>query len=375
MINDPETPDRTKRELLLLGAGASVGAGMPTATSMTEVMVRDLLDHRDLVAFILGQLQAAKGTQGVAPVGATHGIDVEQFVNAVTLLEERDSLELSPFVGAWNPRLVELDHSVDSFSSRIAVRDLFEKLLAGLQVAETRSSRHGKFPITGNSFLDSEFAHAVKSVLGLTGRGRALAELREAMLQVVLRSTRIKNPESVNYLRPLLDLHKAQKGRLVIATLNYDDAIEALASKERVPLDDAIDSWHPRGDLGPPDDGTGIFLLKLHGSVTWCLKGHECVHEAPSQKRLRPAIIFGGRNKLTVEGPFLDLLLAFRRELARSTSVTALGYSFRDEHVSGYVERWLSQTPENRLRIVDPDLQTTIQAAPEKVPHKSWKSW
>jgi hypothetical protein len=49
-------------------------------------------------------------------------------------------------------------------------------------------------------------------------------------------------------------------------------------------------------------------------------------YEEMMKGQARPAVIFGQRNKLTAEGPFLDLLRAFREELSRSTSLTVVGY-------------------------------------------------
>jgi hypothetical protein len=65
-------------------------------------------------------------------------------------------------------------------------------------------------------------------------------------------------------------------------------------------------------------------------------------------------VVFGHRNKLTAEGPFLDLLRAFRRELTSVQIVTVVGYSFGDVHINEYLSQWLNSRSENRLRIVSP---------------------
>jgi hypothetical protein len=67
-----------------------------------------------------------------------------------------------------------------------------------------------------------------------------------------------------------------------------------------------------------------------------------------------PEVIFGQRNKLTAEGPFLDLLRLFRQELEAADRLTVVGYSFRDPHINEYVSQWLNQGQQRRLRIVDP---------------------
>jgi len=66
-----------------------------------------------------------------------------------------------------------------------------------------------------------------------------------------------------------------------------------------------------------------------------------------------PAIIFGGRNKLTAKGPFLSLLTAFDQKLTMSHKLTAIGYSFRDEHINEYIGRWMNRDNQNVLRIIN----------------------
>lgn len=66
-----------------------------------------------------------------------------------------------------------------------------------------------------------------------------------------------------------------------------------------------------------------------------------------------PTVIFGGRNKLTAEGPYLDLLRAFREELSQISLLTVIGYSFRGPHVNEYVTRWLNVDPGNRMRVIN----------------------
>lgn len=88
---------------------------------------------------------------------------------------------------------------------------------------------------------------------------------------------------------------------------------------------------------------------------------HRVISRTTSQglkaRGFRPAVIFGHRNKLTAEGPFLDLLRAFRRELFKVEIVTIVGYSFSDVHINEYLSQWLNGNPGNRLRIINPSFQ------------------
>ena len=94
----------------------------------------------------------------------------------------------------------------------------------------------------------------------------------------------------------------------------------------------------------------GLHLLKLHGSIDWrrvgeqtsatqmpTVKIHQLEPEDVKRPELRPAVIFGNRNKLTAEGPFLDLLRAFQDELAES-AIEALRDPAQSKSLVGFRE-------------------------------------
>ena len=64
-------------------------------------------------------------------------------------------------------------------------------------------------------------------------------------------------------------------------------------------------------------------------------------------------VIFGGGNKLTVDGPFLDLIKAFQRRLEEHTTLVVIGYSFGDLHVNRLIERWLRRSSERNIIIIE----------------------
>jgi hypothetical protein len=110
---EPSTP------LVLLGAGASVPAGIPTALGMTVKMMelcrvdRHPAYLRALMA-ITGALQMGVGQN--EPELATWDAleipeypDIERVMNAALLLGDRLNLEFAPFVGAWHPIIEELE--------------------------------------------------------------------------------------------------------------------------------------------------------------------------------------------------------------------------------------------------------------------------
>ena len=97
--------DQEPFPLVLLGAGASAPAGVPTAVEMTRRMMEACRqdaqhDYLRALSAIYGGLQMGLGQSEVPRLG---GPDVEQVLNAASLLGDRFNLEFAPFVATWHP--------------------------------------------------------------------------------------------------------------------------------------------------------------------------------------------------------------------------------------------------------------------------------
>jgi len=174
----------------------------------------------------------------------------------------------------------------------------------------------------------------------------------------------VEDSLKVEHLRPLNSI-TSQQSKLTIATLNYDNCVELFCESANINCDTGIDEWSKNGTFEGGNDG--VLLLKLHGSIDWQQTNNNSNKERPlphrvitradadqiKQKTYRPAVIFGSRNKLTAEGPFLDLLRAFQRELQKSDRLTIVGYAFGDGHINVYLSQWLNGDPLRRLRIIN----------------------
>ena len=101
------------RELILLGAGASAEADVPTAYEMAKAIGQEfrkdplLQQETRVVDFVIGGLLFQAGIRGHDPLSS--GVNVEELFNAVQLLAERHTLEAAPFVGSWHSMVEELD--------------------------------------------------------------------------------------------------------------------------------------------------------------------------------------------------------------------------------------------------------------------------
>lgn len=342
------SPLDVERSIVLLGAGASRPAGIPTAFEMTNRMLAVFGDdalqshHQRATRTIVGALQMAAGLRGEESIS---NIDIEQVLNAARLLATRFDTDLSPFVGVWHPFLEELERLYTAI--HIEYIRKFAGANASTEIIQRLSERPG-----GRSF------HTLVGIL--TGK--------------LMKLTWLTDHRKAAYFRPLLE--KARDTPLVIATLNYDNAIEITASALCIPCH-TLGDWQRTAEL--PECAQGIDLLKLHGSTNWRwssrprtfagLTPSRTISEiSPTDmpERLRIAtlydntsdigdslgVIFGGGNKLTAEGPFLDVLQKFKRLLWERSHLLTVGYSFRDVHINYLIEHWFAANPTAKLTIV-----------------------
>jgi len=410
-------------EMLLLGAGASIDAGVPGAYAMTQAISKrfradfSLKKHAHVISFVIGGLLFEAGKNNQDPLSA--GVNVEELFNAVQLLAERNTLEAAPFVGSWHAMVEEFDKSYPARSNtRSLGRTIYGLVSKEIRQAlsETLSSFEadkidnalassikktidaaikGRSPSlgsndhvgraverymketakkwsdklrsnspSGSSDFDRELSQLVDARRPQPGEGRIFHQTNERMIAALKELVWIDKVTAIEYLGPLLNLLKQQK-RLVISTLNYDNSIELLANSQGTFYTTGIEHWSTTGDFDFA--GEGLFLLKLHGSIDWTwgknvrsperLMPHSIIcrisHEQMMKGQERPAVIFGQRNKLTAEGPFLDLLRTFRQELSRASELTVVGYSFRDPHINVFISQWLNASRNHTIRIVN----------------------
>jgi NAD-dependent SIR2 family protein deacetylase len=409
--------------MLLLGAGASVEAGVPHATRMTEEILRrfrerqDLQEYGHILSFAIGGLLFQSGIRDSNPFD---GVNVEDVFNAVLLLSARHKLEAAPFVGSWHHMVDEFDRIRPRADHEKLIRAIYKAVVEALAAAipssrsttadatvnkalRTSLEKAVKSPtstLTGSSYLGAavqdalqrfakkwtdgakqrppstfqtsevgrEFKRAIRGQQLQPGDGEVFGRTARHMISMLRGLVWIEDPDKVNYLSPLATLARRQE-RVTIATMNYDNAIELLCRQSGVHCATGIDEWSTRGRFSFA--GAGINLIKLHGSIDWVRSDnvrtaerplpHTRIEQLVSKEQAEdyfPAVIFGQKNKLTAEGPFLDLLRAFERALVGATILTVIGYSLRDAHINEYITRWLNADPGRRLRIVDPNFDS-----------------
>ena len=331
----------------LLGAGASVEAGIPATVDMTRA-IADIVDN-DFRAKYDGAAQALHYVRSkIVAYDAVRGgsayaeVDVERLFSAVQLLADRENLEITPFVGNWDQGVGAIDvPQRSSFWGRNFKEAVFSS-----------------FDRDVERLLDQ----FVREKVGL-GSGYVFARLVERMTMALRQVTIVTRP--VDYLAPLMALAQRQSF-LAVATLNYDLSIEAIARQASIPSTTGIEYWSEHGRWNWPKEG--IRLLKLHGSIDWRVETIRpratpsgvlssiavTATDDPVGDHRPPALVFGQRGKLTTPGPFLDLLTQFREEIEQVDRLLVIGYSFRDEHVNEAVRRWINGDRRRHLVVIDP---------------------
>jgi hypothetical protein len=238
--------------------------------------------------------------------------------------------------------------ALPAFSSGTDVKRFFEKVISQINPAFGATARYLERRPDGQLF--------------------SLLSMRLSTILVEL--TWIADKDKVEYLKPLVNA--AKRCGIPIVTLNYDNSVELSADSLNINYDDGIGRWSDTGSFhrSPNAISESVDLIKIHGSIDWRLTGcassgmHLTREAASNMEKPRndtmsrrgwpmkpPAstIIFGGKNKLTASGPFLDLLFWFRQELRLSNELIVIGYSFRDDHVNQSILSWLRTSPTNRI--------------------------
>ena len=322
-----------------------------------------------------------KGAKGEDPLS---GVNIEDVFNAMQTLATRQLFEAAPFVAGWHPIVEELDtvelrinvkHELSETTQQIngGIARKIDSALSGL-ASQRRDS--GRIEV-GNDIrimVEQSLRNLRSRASGggdKPGEGRVFRATCDKMIQKLISLVWLKQEDvsRVEYLRLLV--RYAFQTEMPIATLNYDTTIEVAAQAEGLPVFTYMGGESSSGEGA----AKSIMLLKLHGSINWCsgksLFRDDVLPEthvvaadttAMGTEGYTPSVIFGQRNKLTAEGPFLRLFSRFQEELVRATELLIIGYSFRDEHINESIAAWLNRDSTRTIILVTPNSQWAKQS-------------
>ena len=318
----------------LLGAGASVDAGAPTSVGLVN-SIQTLLQSdprlRRIFDFVVAgcSMREAWTQSGQA--------NIEDVANAVSALRYRRTSELAPFVSGWHPflegLLSQLPHSEQAVDH-----------LASLLQRQFVLASEGRTDTLHMDWFNFS-ANVIKCTKEQTPVEPDLVDLAKKLPYLTARAlTNSIDRGKTSYLKDLAKLSASIDGSGVIATLNYDNALEYAFDDAFVSYRDGVEYWQNNGEI--VSDRNELLLLKLHGSVNWERDNeHRLTRLEPGEVARRPDIVFGGHNKMRADGPYLPLLWAWRSALLEADTLLVVGYSFSDPHINSLIEEWLVRHP------------------------------
>ena len=290
--------------ILLLGAGASVEAGIPDSSKMVQEIEERVSGNddkwklfRDLYRYVRSSIFYADGLDGI--FGDKVPFNIERLVNVLDELSKKERHTLYPFVGAWNPKLQD---------------------------------------VAGSKFEEvSNF------------RSEIIRILRERWVALPER-------EKAAYYQGLLQFQKEYEHPLRVFSLNYDLCVEETCEYDKVQRGFSGRAW----DWRLFDETSGgplpLLLYKLHGSLDWSFNEDGRVSYSDSPSHIDPenmALIFGTSYKLQYVDPFLFLAYQLRRwTLDTARIIVCIGYGFNDDHINGILQQSLRQDPNRKLLAV-----------------------
>lgn len=301
-MTSPTTTFKRDEVLVLLGAGASVDAGIPHSAEMVrrieELVEAEWKEFKDLYNYVRSAIFYADGIRGTFDENVSYNI--ERLVVALDELSRREEHPLYPFIGAWNPRL-----------SQVAGIDF-------QNVADFKT--------------------------------KILEKLRTQWIE-------IDNYDKADYFQGIAKFQKQLNFPLHVFTLNYDLCVEKAYNAVH-------NKWPERGfgsdrywSHGLLDEATSespsMYLYKLHGSIDWIrdkdsgkLTYSDSTSKIPANEG---ELIFGTTYKLQYVDPFLFLVYQLRRLSLEAKLMVVVGYGFGDEHINGILRQSLRGQSEKRV--------------------------
>ena len=329
--------------VILTGAGASRDAGLATTLELTSLLDQVLEREGDetsltVYRYVVGGLLKARALQGESPF---EPLNVEQVFSAVDLLGQRHELEAAPFVGSWDDGVLALDREPPQADDLVTelMRSFGDSLPHGSYLGGG-----GLYPLRASERLNEALQNAVLDSVR-PGDGFVFKVAAEQMLACLGTLLTVGESADVRYLHELLRF--ADEQHAVLATLNYDSALELACGDLGFEWSDGVADWMNTRRVSFPVGP--IQLVKLHGSLSWSFG-----------KLLRTPLLFGSRDKLRVDGPFLDLLLTFRAALDKAKVLLVVGYSFGDAHVNHFIDEWLAR-PDSHIVNVNPTRPVNVR--------------
>ena len=201
------------KELILLGAGASIEAGIPDAKNMTKEILESFEKSMikgtfyEILSFIISGLIFQNGIRGKSPY---EGINIEDVFNALQILSGRNDLEVAPFIGSWHFRLNEFDIKRTTKRSDLSVSSRRRSLIERIEknISQAIKSNSGNINISHDlrELIEPSTTFGNKNyftqVIEKPGEGKVFERTNEYLIKKLKDFTWLRKDSQVSYLDP-----------------------------------------------------------------------------------------------------------------------------------------------------------------------------
>ncbi len=268
--------------LILIGAGCSKEAGIPTSVDMVEEIEKLIEDNeewktfKELYHFIKSCILYADGLQ------AKYGepLNIERLVNTLYELEKKEEHPIFPFIGSWNSKVIEL---------------------------------------CGHDF-------------------KKIKDFKKKIIEKLRDWVTLEDYSKASYYKYLIDFSRQLEFPLRLFSLNYDLCLEKNAQDCHIELGfDENRKWQWQRFEKNENLPVNIYLYKMHGSINWKRKDGFLTYSDEVSQIEEPDLIFGTNYKLQYVDPYLFFAYEFRKYSLEARLVITIGYGYSDEHINGII--------------------------------------
>ena len=283
--------------IILVGAGCSKEAGIPTSLGMIKeiehLIIKDdnWKKYKELYYFLKSSILYADGLRG----NYEENLNIERLVNTLNELEKKEEHPIFPFIGSWNSKVVEL---------------------------------------CGNNF-------------------DIVREFKIKILDKLKTWVTLDDYTKASYYQNFFMFQRKLNFALRIFSLNYDLCLEKNnVNSNIVELGfDEQRKWQWQRFEKNENLPVNIYLYKMHGSINWKRDENGFLTFSDEVNQiLEPDLIFGTNYKLQYIDPYLFYAYEFRKYSLESMLIITIGYSFSDDYINGIIGQAIrSQTTKKLL--------------------------
>ena len=280
--------------LILIGAGCSKEAGIPTSIDMVEEIEKSIesneewKEFKELYHFIKSCIIYADGLQ------AKYGepFNIERLVNTLYELEKKEEHPIFPFIGSWNSKVIEL---------------------------------------CGHDF-------------------KKIKDLKKKIIEKLRDWVTLEDYSEARYYKYIIEFSRQLEFPLRLFSLNYDLCLEKNNQDCHVELGfDENRKWQWQRFEKNENIPVNIYLYKMHGSINWKRKDGFLTFSDEVSQIEEPDLIFGTNYKLQYVDPYLFFAYEFRKYSLEARLMITIGYGYSDEHINGIIGQALRHKEDMRV--------------------------